>query len=303
MSTTHDDAIARQVATLVQAELAAERRKRTTASRHKRRGAALLAACLVALLPFAAFAANPFTDLVPGSVHNANIDAIYNAGVTTGCVPNAQYCPTDNVTRQEMASFLARIGGLGTNPPVANAKTAQTATNATNATTAQTATNAINATNADTVGGYGANELTRLAFTRADSVALNTTQKDVFSVSITVTKPSYVRVLHTGYLYSGTGCPCLFEGFVRLDAGTNQLTTRVNHLTTAADSRTTFTGSKVFLVAPGTHTLTLATNRFNGTSTTTDLFEPNMQAEIFPFAATGAGATENGGLGGTNPEP
>jgi len=35
------------------------------------------------------------------------------------------------VTRQEMASFLARAAGLGTNPPVANAKTAQTATNAT----------------------------------------------------------------------------------------------------------------------------------------------------------------------------
>jgi len=90
-----------------------------------------LVAVLLVLTPLSLLAANPFTDLQSGSVHNANIDAIYNAGITTGCAPNAQYCPTDVVTRQEMASFLARAAGLGTNPPVANAKTAQTATNAT----------------------------------------------------------------------------------------------------------------------------------------------------------------------------
>jgi hypothetical protein len=81
-----------------------------------------LVAVLMVLTPLTLLAANPFTDLVPGSVHNGNIDLIYTAGITTGCVPNAQYCPTDNVTRQEMASFLARTAGLGSNPPVVNAK-------------------------------------------------------------------------------------------------------------------------------------------------------------------------------------
>ena len=47
-----------------------------------------------------------------------------------------------------MASFIARAAGLGTNPPVANAKTAQTATNAASADTATNAINAVNATNA-----------------------------------------------------------------------------------------------------------------------------------------------------------
>ena len=89
-----------------------------------------LVALLLALTPLGLLAANPFTDLT-GGVHDPNIDLIYNAGITTGCVPNKQYCPTDTVTRQEMASFLARTAGLGANPPVANAKTAQTATNAT----------------------------------------------------------------------------------------------------------------------------------------------------------------------------
>ena len=49
-----------------------------------------LAVLLIALVPLATLAANPFTDLVPGSVHNTNIDAIYTAGITTGCVLNQQ---------------------------------------------------------------------------------------------------------------------------------------------------------------------------------------------------------------------
>jgi hypothetical protein len=93
--------------------------------RGRRIAPALVLATFLALVPFSLLAANPFTDLVPGSVHNADIDAIYNAGVTTGCDPGVAYCPTENVTRQEMASFLARLGGLGANPPVANAATLQ----------------------------------------------------------------------------------------------------------------------------------------------------------------------------------
>jgi hypothetical protein len=45
-----------------------------------------------------------------GSVHEGNIEAIAAAGVTKGCNPpaNDRYCPTDGVTRGEMAAFLAR---------------------------------------------------------------------------------------------------------------------------------------------------------------------------------------------------
>src|SRR5918999_1090977 len=102
------------------AELAALRRRLDRPHRRRALLPALCLALLVALVPLSVLAAHPFTDLT-GGVHDANIDAIYNAGVTTGCVPNAEYCPTANVTREEMASFLARLGGLGANPPVANA--------------------------------------------------------------------------------------------------------------------------------------------------------------------------------------
>ena len=44
------------------------------------------------------------------SVHAANIDALAAAGITLGCNPpkNDRFCPTDPVTREQMASFLTR---------------------------------------------------------------------------------------------------------------------------------------------------------------------------------------------------
>jgi hypothetical protein len=45
-----------------------------------------------------------------GSVFESDIDKLRTAGVTAGCNPptNDRYCPTDNVRRDQMASFLAR---------------------------------------------------------------------------------------------------------------------------------------------------------------------------------------------------
>lgn len=119
----------------------------------------LVVALLVALMPLSLLAAGPvFSDLgTAAPVHQPNIQAIGDVGITTGFEDPADptkrlYNPKDNVTREEMTSFLARTAGLGTNPPVANAKTAQTATNASNA------------ANATTVGGYAPNALLRVDF-------------------------------------------------------------------------------------------------------------------------------------------
>jgi len=45
-----------------------------------------------------------------GNVHEANIEAIANAGITLGCNPptNDRYCPDSAVTRGQMAAFLVR---------------------------------------------------------------------------------------------------------------------------------------------------------------------------------------------------
>jgi len=129
-------ALIREITARVRAELAAAPSPPRGHPRRPRRAlAVLLAALLLATVPLATRAAAPFNDLT-GGVHDANIGALYDAGITKGCVPNVSYCPTANVTREEMASFLARTAGLGANPPVVNARTAQTATNSTNATNA-----------------------------------------------------------------------------------------------------------------------------------------------------------------------
>lgn len=47
------------------------------------------------------------------SLHQADINAIREAGVTLGCSPDGQlYCPKDLVLRDQMASFLARVLSL-----------------------------------------------------------------------------------------------------------------------------------------------------------------------------------------------
>jgi hypothetical protein len=49
-----------------------------------------------------------------GSVFEDDIDRLATAGITLGCNPpaNTMYCPSRPVRRDEMASFLARAGGL-----------------------------------------------------------------------------------------------------------------------------------------------------------------------------------------------
>jgi hypothetical protein len=49
-----------------------------------------------------------------GSVHEPNIDAIANAGITKGCNPpaNDMFCPGRRVTRGQMAAFLRRLLAL-----------------------------------------------------------------------------------------------------------------------------------------------------------------------------------------------
>ena len=54
-----------------------------------------------------------FADVTPGNVHGPNVAAIAQAGVSLGCDPaGTLFCPDDVVTRQQMASFLARAIGL-----------------------------------------------------------------------------------------------------------------------------------------------------------------------------------------------
>ena len=82
-----------------------------------------LAACLVAVVaaPLAVLASHGFGDVPDSNTFHADIDAIADVGVTTGC-GGGNYCPTEFVTREQMAGFLNRLGALGPGKvPVVNA--------------------------------------------------------------------------------------------------------------------------------------------------------------------------------------
>jgi hypothetical protein len=71
-----------------------------------------------------------FNDVPNSSVYHGDITALAATGVTVGC-GGGNFCPKANVTREQMAAFMNRLGALGPGKtPVVNAKTAQTASNA-----------------------------------------------------------------------------------------------------------------------------------------------------------------------------
>jgi hypothetical protein len=71
-------------------------------------GSLVMGVALAALPP-----GGTFTD-DNGNIHEANIEAIAAEGITRGCNPplNSRYCPSDSVTRGQMAAFLNRALNL-----------------------------------------------------------------------------------------------------------------------------------------------------------------------------------------------
>lgn len=66
-------------------------------------------------------ASHQFSDVSTGSAFHADIDALVDSGVTAGC-GGGRFCPSANVTREQMAAFMNRLGALGPGrTPVVNA--------------------------------------------------------------------------------------------------------------------------------------------------------------------------------------
>jgi phage baseplate assembly protein gpV len=66
---------------------------------------------LMLALPLAVFASHQFTDVPDSNTFHNSIDWMKDNGITVGCNPpaNTQYCPSDNVTRGQMAAFMKRL--------------------------------------------------------------------------------------------------------------------------------------------------------------------------------------------------
>jgi hypothetical protein len=75
----------------------------------------VLAALIVVGVPTASADLPPGGTFIDddGSVHEGSIEAIYAAGITVGCDERGiRFCPNDEITRGEVAVFLARALGL-----------------------------------------------------------------------------------------------------------------------------------------------------------------------------------------------
>jgi len=82
---------------------------------------AALALGLIAVPASLTQASDAFTDVSNSNIFHDDINAIFDAGITTGCTAG-KYCPNNNVTRGQMAAFLNRTAALSAEKtPVVNA--------------------------------------------------------------------------------------------------------------------------------------------------------------------------------------
>ncbi len=92
-------------------ELESARTKPMRSSRLGRRLAVLALAVALMLPAGAVLASHQFSDVPTSHQFHNSIDAIADAGITTGC-GGGRYCPSGLVTRGQMAAFLNRLGAL-----------------------------------------------------------------------------------------------------------------------------------------------------------------------------------------------
>lgn len=77
--------------------------------------AAIVVATAALVAPVTAFASHQFTDVPNSNIFHDDIDWMRDNGVTAGCNPpaNDEYCPEENVTREQMAAFMRRLESKG----------------------------------------------------------------------------------------------------------------------------------------------------------------------------------------------
>ena len=117
-----DDTIERRVAQL-ERELAELRSRRSSrrSGRVARLPAAIGLVLVMGMLPALVLAGHQFGDVPAINPFHADISALADAGVTTGCGGD-NFCPDGLVTREQMAAFMNRLGALGAGKtPVVNA--------------------------------------------------------------------------------------------------------------------------------------------------------------------------------------
>ncbi|HLE58874.1 MAG TPA: S-layer homology domain-containing protein [Candidatus Limnocylindria bacterium] len=146
----------------------------------RRRPIAVVALLLaLAAFPLASLASHDFTDVPDSNIYHADISALADTGVTTGC-GGGNFCPSAFVTREQMAAFMNRLGALAPEKtPVVNA---------------------------DRLDGYHANALARSAYNSTEGLELGALASATLSTTITTPALGYLLIWGRSSLYFvGTG--------------------------------------------------------------------------------------------------
>jgi hypothetical protein len=106
----------------------------------------MIAVAVVLAIPVAAAAGTVFEDVDDADVHIDGITFLKESGVSIGCDTDNNFCPQDNVTRAQMATFMHRLSGNDENTE--------------------------QSVDADKVDGFEANQIVRASFDLVDSGAL-----------------------------------------------------------------------------------------------------------------------------------
>lgn len=69
----------------------------------------VLSAAALLITPMVVYASHQFNDVPDSNIFHNDISWLANNGITTGCGDGTNFCPEDNVTRQQMAAFLRRF--------------------------------------------------------------------------------------------------------------------------------------------------------------------------------------------------
>ena len=89
-----------------------------------KRAAFMVLMAVLLVIPVVALAGAVFDDVSDGSTHIDGITFMKTSGVSVGCDALNNYCPKDNVTREQMGTFMYRLSGNDpATPPSVNADT------------------------------------------------------------------------------------------------------------------------------------------------------------------------------------
>jgi hypothetical protein len=225
---------------------------------------------LVIAVPLA-WATHTFSDVPTASPHHADITAIKNAGITTGCNPpgNTLYCPEQAVRRDQMASFLGRGLGRAT----------------------QASGDVVTTIGGDTGGGMSA-----LVTVATASISVPGAAGTQF-VYVTGTASMFVneaRVTACGahivcnlYLYLYDGATEIAESFVRIS--------------TDHDGAPVTVSAVVAAPAGSSKTYTLRAQGFNVNTDKGIVYKPRLVAASFPFGGSGGATITEGGSSDSAP--